>query len=118
MCREHNDVALIVQGACTDQVQKRTAGDSRLNAWIFKVLGDRRLNRKAVDVAFTLRDAFDMRAGFSSPSFRSISAATGLSRGSTERAVRMLTAAGHVLTVCGGGGPGNSNIYHLTGGPR
>jgi hypothetical protein len=102
-----------------DPAQKNPAGDSRLlNDWTFKVLVDHGLSRKAIAAALFLRDTFDLQAGFSSPSFRSIAAATGLSRGSAERAVRMLVAMGHVRVIAGGGGPDNSNLYQLTGGLR
>jgi hypothetical protein len=116
--REHSDVTPVVQGVRTDQTRKKPAGDSRLNPWTFQVLTDHRLTRKAVSVSIFLRNNFDMRVGFSSPSFRAIAAATGLSRGSAERAVRALIATGHLTIISGGGGPANSNIYRLTGGPR
>jgi hypothetical protein len=112
---EDNDTPLVVQGVCTIPAQKKPAGDSRLNPWTFQILTDHRLTDKSVDVAIFIRDAFDMRAGFASPPFRSIAKATGLSCGSAERATRALVAMGHLSIVAGGGGPANANIYHLIG---
>jgi hypothetical protein len=86
-------------------------------AFIFRVLTDRRLTGKAVSAAIFIRDMLDLRTGFASPSIRAIASATGLSRGSAERAVRALVAMGHLSIIAGGGGPANSNIYRLTGEP-
>jgi hypothetical protein len=85
---------------------------------MYRVLVDHRLRRKAVSVAIFIRDNFDLQMGFTSPSFRAIASATGLSRGSAERATRALVAMGHLRVIVGGGGPANSNIYRLTGGPN
>jgi hypothetical protein len=93
----------------------RQPGNARLNPWIFQILTDRMLNRKTVAVALYLRNIFDMTTGFTSPSFRTIAAATSTSRGSAERAVRLLAALGHLRVLPGGGGPANSNIYRLGG---
>jgi hypothetical protein len=108
--------------------QAPPAGDSRLNEWTFKVLTDRSLlpkpgkvgrdTRRAVATALFLRDMIDPRTGYASPSIRAIASATGLSRGSAERAIRALVALGHVRLISGGGGTDNTNIYKLTGGSR
>jgi hypothetical protein len=118
VCDKHNDAAPFVQGACTDPAPRKSAGNSRLNPWIFQVLTDRKLSRKARAVALYLRDTFDVETGFTSPSFRQIAAVTRISRGAAERAVRRLAPTGHLRIDHGCGGGGNSNIYKMTEGPR
>ncbi|PDT75672.1 hypothetical protein CO675_19810 [Bradyrhizobium sp. C9] len=96
--------------------QASSASQAKLNPWVFAVLTDTQLTPNAVSVALYFRDTTDMQAGFTSPSFRSIAQTTGLSRGSAERAVRMLASTGHVQMIAGGGGFNNANIYKLAGG--
>src|SRR5205085_9211587 len=93
-----------------EPARKNPAGDARLNPWLYRVLVGHHADN-VIAAAIQIRNAFDIKAGFSPPTFRGMSTATGRSRGSIERGVRALVAMGHIRIIAGSGGPGNSNIY-------
>ena len=92
---------------------KKSAGDSRLDPWLFGVLTDCRLSRRVRAAALVLRDSYDLQSGFTSPTIRTIASIAGISRGAAERAVKRLAATGHLRIDRGCGGVGNSNIYKV-----
>jgi hypothetical protein len=103
------------QGAGTNPAQEKSARGGGLDTWAADLLADRHLSGHAIRVGLAILANFDRRTGFASPSIRKIAAATGLSRTSTERAMRTLVATEHLRLIAGGGGSGNSNIYQMGG---